>query len=161
MGRLVQALRSLFVLRLIAVFKFFKVAVVIATGFGLLSLANPQIVDSVRRFADSSTSGLEQQLLRNLLALLVGMPAGRLHLYAVASFLYAGLFAVEGVGLWKGRHWAEWLTVVATSSLIPIELYELVRAPRLNALLVLALNVLILAYLIWRLRRPNGSPRAR
>ncbi len=152
--RLANVLRSLFVLRLIAVFKFFKAAIVVATGFGLLSLANPGFIQSMQRFTESLSDGLEQRLLRNLLALLVGMPAGRLHLFAVASFLYAALFCVEGVGLWKGRHWAEWLTVVATSSLIPIELYELVRSPRWNTVAVIAVNVLILVYLIWRMRRP-------
>jgi uncharacterized membrane protein (DUF2068 family) len=152
---LANALRSLFVLRLIAVFKFFKAALVVATGFGLLSLANPEFIQSIRRFTDSLSDGLEQHLLRNLLALLVGVPVGRLHLMAVASFLYAALFCVEGFGLWKGRHWAEWLTVVATSSLIPIELYEFIRAPRLNTVAVIAVNILILVYLIWRMRRPT------
>jgi uncharacterized membrane protein (DUF2068 family) len=156
-----SVLRSLFVLRLIAVFKFFKAAVVIGTGFGLLSLANPEIVQAIQRFADTQTAGVEQRLLRNLLAFLVGVPTGRLHLIAVASFLYAGLFLVEGIGLWKGRHWAEWLTVVATSSLIPIEVYELVQAPHLNTVIVIAVNVLILGYLIWRMRRPSGSSRMR
>jgi uncharacterized membrane protein (DUF2068 family) len=157
---LANALRSLLVLRLIAAFKFVKSAVVVATGFGLLSLANPEFIQSIRRFTDSLSDGLEQHLLRNLLALLVGVPIGRLHLMAIASFLYAGLFFVEGVGLWKGRHWAEWLTVIATSSFIPIEVYELVRAPRINAAVVFAGNLLILMYLIWRMRRPTRSPIA-
>jgi hypothetical protein len=33
----------------------------------------------------------------------------------------------EGVGLWLRKRWAEWLTVIATSLLVPLELYELVR----------------------------------
>jgi uncharacterized membrane protein (DUF2068 family) len=151
-------LKSLFVLRLIAAFKFVKALLVVGTGFGLLSLANPTFIASLQQFTDSLSDGLEQHLLRNLLALLVGVPAGRLHLMAVASFLYAGLFFIEGIGLWRGRHWAEWLTVIATSSFIPIELYELARAPHLKTLLVIFINLLILAYLIWRMRRvPNGA----
>ena len=151
-------LKSLFVLRLIAAFKFVKALLVVGTGFGLLSLANPTFIASLQQFTDSLSDGLEQHLLRNLLALLVGVPAGHLHLMAAASFLYAGLFFVEGIGLWRGRHWAEWLTVIATSSFIPIELYELARAPHLKTLLVIFINLLILAYLIWRMRRvPNGA----
>jgi uncharacterized membrane protein (DUF2068 family) len=36
---------------------------------------------------------------------------------------------VEGTGLWLDQLWAEYLTVVATSLLVPLELYELVRHP--------------------------------
>jgi len=79
-------LRSMFVLRLIAAFKFLKAMVVVGTGFGLLSLANPSIIYAAQQFVDSLSAGSEQRLLRNMLALLVGLPVGRLHLMAVASF---------------------------------------------------------------------------
>ena len=36
---------------------------------------------------------------------------------------------VEGVGLWLDQLSAEYLTVIATSLLIPLELYELARKP--------------------------------
>ena len=39
------------------------------------------------------------------------------------------LFLVEGVGLWLLKRWAEWLTVIITSSLVPIEIYEIHRHP--------------------------------
>ena len=158
---LATALRSLLVLRLIAAFKFFKALLVVATGFGLLSMANPAFIQSAQQFTDSLPNGIEQRLLRNLLAVLIGVPTGKLHLIAVASFLYAGLFFVEGVGLWRGRHWAEWLTVIATCSFIPIEIYEFARFPQLRTVLVIFLNVLILVYLIWRMRRVPGRTVAR
>jgi uncharacterized membrane protein (DUF2068 family) len=151
--RLTVFLRSLLVLRLIAAFKFVKALLVVGTGFGFLSLANPVIVISLQQFTDSLADGVEQRLLRNLLGMLVGVSSGRLHLMAVASFLYAALFFIEGVGLWRGRHWAEWLTVIATSSFVPIELYEFARAPHLKTVVIIIVNLLIVAYLIWRMRR--------
>jgi hypothetical protein len=36
---------------------------------------------------------------------------------------------VEGVGLWLRKRWAEWLTVIATSLLVPFEIYELIHRP--------------------------------
>jgi uncharacterized membrane protein (DUF2068 family) len=54
---------------------------------------------------------------------------------------------VEGVGLFYRRRWAEWLTVVATSLLIPLELYELVRSPSLLKAGGIAVNVAIVIYL--------------
>ena len=64
---------------------------------------------------------------------------------------YAALFLTEGTGLLFRKRWAEWLTIVATSSLMPIEVYELVKqftAVRLLALLVNAAVVLYLIYLV-------------
>ena len=36
---------------------------------------------------------------------------------------------VEGVGLWGGWRWAEYLATIATSLFIPLEIYELVHKP--------------------------------
>jgi len=33
----------------------------------------------------------------------------------------------EGVGLALRKRWAEYLTIIATSSLIPLEVYELIQ----------------------------------
>ena len=76
------------------------------------------------------------------------------HLYALAAIFlaYAGLEAVEAVGLWFNRRWAEYLTFVATTALIPYEIYELYL--RLSVLKVVAfvLNVLVAAYLLYAKR---------
>ena len=64
---------------------------------------------------------------------------------------YAALFLTEGTGLLFRKRWAEWLTIVATSSLMPIEVYELFKkftAVRLVALLINAAVVLYLIYLV-------------
>ena len=64
---------------------------------------------------------------------------------------YAALFLTEGTGLLFRKRWAEWLTIVATGSLMPIELYELIKqftAIRLFALLINAAVVLYLIYLL-------------
>ena len=64
---------------------------------------------------------------------------------------YAALFLTEGTGLLFRKRWAEWLTIVATSSLMPFEVYEVIRkftALRLVALIVNAAVVLYLIYLV-------------
>jgi uncharacterized membrane protein (DUF2068 family) len=69
---------------------------------------------------------------------------------AAACFGYAALFATEGVGLWLEVRWAEYLTIVATGLLIPIELYEIAQRVTVLRCLALVANVLIVIYLIWR-----------
>ena len=69
----------------------------------------------------------------------------------IAAILYGGLETVEGYGLWRDRLWAEYLTVIATSLLVPLELYELVHKPTLLKAGGIAVNLLIVGYLAWRL----------
>ena len=66
---------------------------------------------------------------------------------------YGLLEVVEGVGLWFRKRWAEWLTVVVTSLLIPFEIYELVRRPSPLKAVGLTVNILIVLYLIRVVRR--------
>ena len=61
---------------------------------------------------------------------------------------YAVLFGIEGVGLLMGKYWAEWFTVIATASLIPIELYETLHRFGWLKLAALVGNVAIVVYLV-------------
>ena len=46
---------------------------------------------------------------------------------SVGTFIYAGLFLTEGMGLLLRKHWAEYFTIITTGLFIPLEIYELVR----------------------------------
>ena len=74
-------------------------------------------------------------------------------LFGAGALAYGTLELVEGVGLFYRQRWAEWLTVVATSLLIPLELYELVSKPSLLKAGGIVVNVAIVGYLAWMLRR--------
>jgi uncharacterized membrane protein (DUF2068 family) len=81
----------------------------------------------------------------------------------VVTGLYTGVLLTEGIGLWLRKRWAEWLTVIATASLIPFELWQLVFGHRHNPLAVLGatmLNIAIVWYLVWRLRQARRRRRA-
>ena len=81
----------------------------------------------------------------------------------VAGFFalgYGVLEGVEGAGLWLDQLWAEFLTVIATSLLVPFELYELVRHPSALKAGGIAVNVAIVAYLVVILRRRLARERA-
>ena len=99
--------------------------------------------------------------MREAIGILSGMSPDRIHIVAIATFAYSSLFIVEAIGLWLGRHWAEILTVAATSLLIPLEIYEVLKHYTPAKLLVFLANVLIVAYLVWRLRVEAAARRAR
>jgi uncharacterized membrane protein (DUF2068 family) len=86
---------------------------------------------------------------------LLGLSAQKFALVGAAATAYATLFAIEGVGLWRGRYWAEYLTLFATASLIPFELWEIHHRFAWLKLLALAVNIAIVIYL-WRVARRGG-----
>ncbi len=71
---------------------------------------------------------------------------------AIGALGYGVLELVEGTGLWLEQLWAEYLTVIATSLLIPLELYELVHRPSVWKAGGLVVNIAIVAYLVHVLR---------
>jgi uncharacterized membrane protein (DUF2068 family) len=71
---------------------------------------------------------------------------------ALVAVLYAALEATEGVGLAMRRRWAEYLTVLATGVLIPLEVVELARRLTVFRVSALLVNVVIVVYLAWRKR---------
>jgi uncharacterized membrane protein (DUF2068 family) len=81
--------------------------------------------------------------------------AHRLRQISVGTFGYSALALTEGIGLLLEKVWAEYLTLILTVSFLPWELYELVRKPDWFRLSLLIINLAVLAYLVWLLRRKN------
>jgi uncharacterized membrane protein (DUF2068 family) len=141
------------VLRLIAVFKFCKAILLILVGLGALKLVQPAARDHARDLLDVLASRYDRDWLDRLIGLVDGIRQSRLHELGVGAFAFAGLFLVEGTGLWFEQLWASCLTILATASFVPFEIDELVRgvtAPRLSAFV---LNLVVVVYLCWELWR--------
>jgi uncharacterized membrane protein (DUF2068 family) len=77
----------------------------------------------------------------------------QLRITGVMSFVGAALYTVEGTGLMLRKVWAEYFTVVLTTLGIPWEIYEMGKHFTLWKLGLFVINILVLAYLIWILRR--------
>lgn len=145
------------ILRLIALFKFCKTALLLAVGVGVLKLVRTDLTAWSQHWVSALASNIGRRTVEQLIARLSQMDPGRLEALGGGLFLYGVLFTVEGIGLWRGKRWAEYLTVIATASFVPLEIYELnhrVSPPRLSALL---LNLAIAAYLIYRLRHREAE----
>jgi uncharacterized membrane protein (DUF2068 family) len=59
---------------------------------------------------------------------------------------------VEAIGLWHERRWAEYLTVVATSGLLPFEILEITKRVTVVRVGALIINLAIVAWLLYRKR---------
>jgi uncharacterized membrane protein (DUF2068 family) len=141
-------------LRLIALYAFSKVLLLIAVGIGALQLLDPDITARAERWTSAIATSSDRRFVQHLLAHVLGLSPGRLEVLALGAFLYAALFAIEGAGLWLGLRWAEYLTAGATASFVPIELFEVLQRFTLLRVGALVLNVAVAAYLVYRLRQP-------
>jgi uncharacterized membrane protein (DUF2068 family) len=65
---------------------------------------------------------------------------------------YALLEGVEAVGLWWQKRWAEYLTLIATASLLPLGVYELAHRFSPLKVLTFVLNVAVVVYLLFAKR---------
>ena len=138
-------------MRYIIAFKAFKAVTLAALGIALLATRHSDLVDILFRIAPAVHLSLTSRLFERALAFVSNLTIPRQTLLAITAFGYAALVTVEGVSLCLRKPWGRWFTIVATSSLIPIEIYEIVRDPRPAPVLVLIANVAVVVYL---LRRP-------
>lgn len=139
-------------IRLIAVFKFVKGGLLIALGIGVFNLLHKDIAGAVEHWIEALRLDPGNHFLNAALAKASNVSPEQIKKIGLGSFLYAGLFLTEGTGLWLRKRWGEWLTVILTSSLIPLEIYEIYRHLSVLKFGVLAVNVAIVAYLIFRIR---------
>lgn len=140
-------------LRFIAWYKFGKTALFVAIGLGTLRLLKPEVAAWAERWAAALALRHDHRLVSQLIALVSGLSPRRLHVLAIGAFVYAALFATEGVGLWRGKRWAEYLTVIATTLFVPVEIVQVARLVTPTRVAALLINLAVVAFLVYRLRR--------
>jgi uncharacterized membrane protein (DUF2068 family) len=140
-------------LMLIGLFKLAKAIFFFGLGVGAIHLLHKDLQDEVMRLALKLKFDPENRFVTLLLDKVDLIDAHRLRQISVATFAYSGLALTEGVGLLLEKVWAEYLTLILTISFLPWELYELVRKPDWFRLSLLLINLAVLWYLIWLLRR--------
>jgi uncharacterized membrane protein (DUF2068 family) len=145
--------RSRLILRLIALERLVRGVLLLAAGVYLLFHLNSDFGRLGERVMRSIELDPRRPFLHRIVLYLHHLHASELRVAAVVALGYGLLELVEGTGLWLDKLWAEYLTVIATSLLIPLELYELARHPTALKAGGLAVNMLIVAYLIYLLRR--------
>ncbi|MEO8778351.1 MAG: DUF2127 domain-containing protein [Rhodanobacter sp.] len=101
----------------------------------------------------TGSNGLRWKLVETLVA----FGPSKFVAVGIVTLGYAVLFSIEGIGLWLGKHWAEWFTVIATGSLIPLELYEALYHFGWIKLAMLVGNVAIIVYLVRIALQPRDA----
>lgn len=152
-----RALRSAFILRLLAFERFIRGALILGLGVGVLQFKSSRV--SLRQVFDKDLSAakpLLDQLGWNvedsglIRSVEDALNAKTSTLDLVAAFLlgYGLLQLIEGVGLWMLKRWGEYFAAVATSLFLPLEVYELTEKITLLRIGAFLLNVAAVAYLL-------------
>jgi uncharacterized membrane protein (DUF2068 family) len=141
------------VLRIIAIYKLVKVLLLLALAYGEVRLHDASLAAKLLTWASARPLGLERQVVTQLLTWFSGISASGIHTLRLVTLCYAAVFAIEGIGLWMRKRWAEWMTTIITASLIPFELWELFNRPNVGKVLVPLANVAIVVILVLHVRR--------
>jgi uncharacterized membrane protein (DUF2068 family) len=143
-------------LLLIGIFKLGKALLFFCIGVGVIHLLHKDIGDEVLKLASALKFDPESRFVSLMMEKVDLIDDHRLREIGLATFSYSALALTEGVGLLLEKVWAEYLTLILTISFLPWELYELVRRPSWFRLCLLVINLVVLAYLIWLLRRKKA-----
>jgi uncharacterized membrane protein (DUF2068 family) len=122
-------------------------------GVGVIHFIHRDLGDAATRLAERLRMDMDGRVMTWVLDHLDDVTSHRMKQIGIVTFLYAGLRVAEGVGLIMEKVWAEYLTVGATTSFLPWEVYEICRHPDWIRVCLLLINLMVLAYLVWLMRR--------
>ncbi len=148
-------------LLLIGLFKLVKALFFFCIGIGAIHLLHKDLSDEVMRLAAALRFDPESRVVGLVMDKVDLIDAERLREIGFATFAYSALALTEGIGLLLAKVWAEYLTLFLTISFLPWELYELIRRPSLTRAGLLVINLLVLWYLVWLLKRKRATTEAR
>src|SRR5215471_8800552 len=144
-------------LRIIAVFKFLKATLLIALSAGLFRMLHQDLGMRLEHWVRAMRLDPGNRYIEHVLMRVSDLSPVQIKRIGLVGLLYAGLFLVEGTGLWLQRRWGEWVTVVLTGMLVPVEMYEIFHRPTVVKIALLVVNVAVVGYLIDRIRHEDGA----
>jgi uncharacterized membrane protein (DUF2068 family) len=144
--------------RVVATVEAAKGLLVLAVGAGIFSLVHRDLQATAEHIVRAFHLNPASRTPRIFLDLADQLTSSRLQLLALGATAYASLHLIQSAGLWRGKRWAEWLTVVSGGIYIPVEVYELLKNVTGLKLGLLAVNLVIVAYLARVLHRTKRAP---
>ena len=142
---------------LVGLFKLSKAVFFVSIGAGALHLVHRNLGDLVMRLIDSLPIDPEGRVVSIIMDKADLIDAHDLRRIGAGAFIYALLCLIEGTGLLMRRTWAEYFTTVLTALGLPVEGFEIVRHFTWFKVGALAMNLLILLYLLWVLKRSGKN----
>ena len=147
--------------------KLIKGLALLLAAAGIFSLAGKDLSDTFDQFLRWVHLDPEHRFFTNIGDWLDTVTPTNVRVVAAGTLLYGLFLLVGGTGLAFRAKWAIWLAIGESAFFIPVEVFELVRRrapatedhphffahPKIGLLIVLALNVLIVWYLLQNRQR--------
>jgi len=130
-----------------------RAIVLIAVGLVLVTHPHANWASEVSQLAQRLGLDPKDNWIQRLINDVRKINANQDVVFGAIALAYGVLEGAESYGLWTRRRWGEWLTVVATSLLLVPELWELTKSATLLKIGALLVNLAVVAYLLWRLRK--------
>lgn len=147
-------------IRTVAAIEAAKGLVVLLTGFGLFALVHRNVQQLAEALVAHAHLNPASHTPRVFLDYAGKLDDAHLMQLAAAALAYAAVRLVEAYGLWYERSWGEGLAAASGAVYLPFELRELVHGPSLLSAGLLAVNLAVVAFMIYSLRqrRASGGP---
>jgi uncharacterized membrane protein (DUF2068 family) len=142
----------------IAAERTFRAIVLLGVGIALVSHPDANWASEVARLAQHLGLNPKDNWIQQAMSDVSKIHTHQDLIFGVAAIAYGVLEGAEAYGLFKRRRWGEWLTVVATSLLFIPEIWELTKSATLLKVGAVVVNVAVVLYLLWRLRRATPRP---
>lgn len=164
-------LHQAIILRLVALDRAFHALVLVPAGLVLgwlwlrLDVLSPEARDLAQGLARVSTDvGHLGGQLTSAATRVASLRRDHVRNLALMAMAFGIAEGVEAVGLWLEKRWAEYLTVVVTASLLPVEVVELTRHLTVIKAGGFVINIAAVIYLVWAKRLfgvRGGKPERR
>lgn len=143
--------------RTIAFLEAAKGALVLLAGMGLFAVVHKGAQQFAERIVEHAHLNPASHYPRVFLDLAARTSDIRLWELAAAALAYALLRFAEAYGLWRQRRWGLWVAALSGGLYVPFEIAELVKRASPIGAAVLAVNLAIVAYMVYRLRKGSNG----
>lgn len=140
-------------MHLVALMEAVKGFIVLGAGFGLLTLLHHDVAHIALALVTRLHIDPDQHYAGIFLEAAEHVTDAHLWIGAALALLYSVVRLAEGYGLWMEHRWGAWLGALSGAIYVPIEIYELFHRPNWIKAGTLALNVSVVIYLGWSLRK--------
>ena len=148
-------------LRTVAALEAAKGLVVLFTGFGLFALVHQDVQHFAETLVRHAHLNPASHTPRIFLEYAGKLDDARLLQLAAAALAYSGVRLVEAYGLWFDRAWGEGFAAASGAIYLSFELRELYERPSWLVAGLLALNLAVVAFMVYSLCRRIAGERSR
>jgi uncharacterized membrane protein (DUF2068 family) len=148
---------------LIGIFKLLKALLLICVSITAFHLVNKDLADAIVRWAMDLRVDPGNKFVQKAIYHTLNISPKKLEVVGVVTLIYAGMFGTEGTGLLLGKRWAEYMTIITTSGLLPLEIFEIVKHANGIKIATLLINIAAVVYLVvrlWNMRRSEEGQQA-